>query len=285
MKTLLKSPFQKPFIFVVLLLMTTLSCEETKIEPKQSASEEKIVRTSLKQEKHLESILDASGFTTQVSNGTSSGRTNQNGEEIDTENIIKVLQGDNLNYTYTFSVLDDHNANSFSNLILEETNDGFIGFILQYVSVGEFNGLLNFTGTLKRFDLAGRLLGEIQFVDGQIVDGASASGRSKVANCLAANISVSCLSWGYLYNYNNTQTTGYGCLDYETVIDIYEIECSSSSGTATPTGSTVVGTGTYIPSGGGGGTSSGGSTSGSTSNPVGVLQTKCADQECISMIA
>lgn len=278
MKTFLKRILLKPFIFITILVVITLSCEETNVKPNQSESEKKIVKTSLTQEKHLESALDATGFIRQTSNGISNGRANEDGVEIDTENIIKVLQDNNSNYTYTFNIQDDHHDNAFSNLILEENGDGYIGFILQYESTGEFNGLLNFTGILKRWDLAGRLLSEISFADGHIVEATSASGRTKVANCLAANISVSCVSWGYLYNYNNTQTTGFGCLDYETIVDIYEVECSSSSsGSAGSTGITGGSVGTYIPSGGGGGTGSGGTSSGgSTSGSIGVS----ADEMC-----
>ena len=257
----------KHLVTALLLFSLTISCnEDLKVVPKKPI--EKISKTSLDKEKHLESVLNFAGFSNTLPNGQKSGRSNNTGFQIDTEKILKIIQADSIHYTYTFRIEDDFSDHSFSNLVIEEIDNGYIGFVIQYESVDRFSDLASFTGTIRRFDLLGAMISEINLIDGTLDDqtSTSTSGRTALAdgNCVRDIIVKDvCTKWGNIYNYNNSQTTGFGCLEYETVIEIVLAPCPGAGGGDTGSGGDTGGT--YIPpSTGSGGTSGSG---GSSSNP------------------
>jgi len=261
-------------LLFLLLVALTISCDEdTSVKPKIKVPVERITNTSLAKEKQLESVLDVAGFSNFSSKETKNGRTNGSGFEIDVENIIKIIQADSLHYTYTFQVEDDFQKNSFSNLIIEEIEEGYIGFILQYESTEKFTDLSNFTGTLRRFDLEGVLISEKKLINGLLDKDANSTSNGRTtqssSDCVTdINLKDECTKWGYIYNYQNTQTIGYGCLKYETVIEITFGACPDSGDGGSGTGSGNTG-GTYIPPSSGGGTSGGGSGGGGSGyNPA-----------------
>ena len=265
--------YPKPILFLLLLILITISCDEKALpEPKGQTPAEKIVKTSLANERHLESVLNTAGFTNLFSKGISNGRKNSAGLEIDTETILKIVQADSIHYTYTFQIEDDFKENSFTNLVLQEIEGGYIGFTLQYESSGKFYDLSSFTGKLKRSDLEGNLISEKQLTNGHLYEDTNSisGGRTmqSSANCVKdINVKDVCTSWGYIHNYQNTQTTGFGCLEYETVIEIEIGSCPDSGGSGDPGAGGDTG-GTSIPSSGGGSTSGGGSgNNGSGYNP------------------
>src|SRR5690606_29989706 len=88
---------------------------------------------------------------------------------IDVEQIIKTLQKDKQSYIYTFPLTSDLSTNTISNLVLKQVKGGYMAFILQYIaSNGDIHtqNLAKFTGTLKRYNLEGKLLSSTKLVNG-----------------------------------------------------------------------------------------------------------------------
>lgn len=106
--------------FILLLLVFALSCnEQTEVNPIKNTVQ-KVQITSLSKERQLERVLDAAGF---LSSGIS-GRSNSAGLEINVENIIKLLQADSIYSTYAFEIKQEKESYGFSNLVIEEFEQG-----------------------------------------------------------------------------------------------------------------------------------------------------------------
>jgi hypothetical protein len=169
----------RSIFFLLFLLTLAISCEDSDFMPKPD-SISNVSKTSLDQEKHLERVLNAAGFRT-----GSSGRANSAGLEIDVDNIVKLLQADSIFSSYTFNILHDNGEKSFSNLIIEEFAQGYLGFILTYKWETSFRGLQNFTGTVSRFDLEGNLQAEAHFENGILIPLSDQGGRTlQAGQCL-----------------------------------------------------------------------------------------------------
>ncbi len=274
------------FFLFLLLFALTVSCEDDLMQANERNQPlQRITKTSLSQENQLVHVLDFSGFNNVASNGIKNGRVNSAGFEIETDTILKVLQDDDIHHVYTFKVLNAGIDNSFSNLVIQEIENGYMGYILQYVPIKGKMDILRFTGTLKRFNLEGTLLDEKVFVNGDLSSSGTDNGRAASDDCYQMSITEECTSWDYIYNYQNTQTTGFGCVAYDIVIQFTVVDCGASGGGSAGGGSYIPPSSPDAPSdtgdtntGGGGGSSSnpsGGSTGDVT---IGIL----TPEECPS---
>lgn len=151
-------------------------------------------------------------------------------------------------------------------------------FILQYGSTAEFTGMANFTGAMKRFNLEGELLSDWTLEDGNLIEEASTSGKTKGENCYKVTYSSECVDEVYS-GYPGGQSTGtwLECAEYETVIIINSEPCAESGGgyDGDDMCYTCSTGGTYVPTGGGvitgnGGSSSSGSTGSTKPKPIGL---------------
>lgn len=143
-----------------------VSCnDQPEIKPFQKSTFQAVSITSLANEPQLERVLDIAGFR---SGGLNNSRSNNGGDELDIEEIMKVVQEDSLHHTFTFKI-ENNVVGSFSNLVIEEMPGGdYLAFILLYEFEGYFN-FYNYSGKITRFDLAGTLLSELSFLNGEIL--------------------------------------------------------------------------------------------------------------------
>lgn len=115
------------YLLRIALLLLVIGCQKDELVLSPEVNLEpvkKLTKTSLTNEAHLESVLSTIGFT-QV--GSTNGRVNEDGVEIDTENILKVVQSDSAHHTYTFNINNDLEQNSTFFLVIEELNNGYLG--------------------------------------------------------------------------------------------------------------------------------------------------------------
>ncbi|MCE2733764.1 MAG: hypothetical protein O9302_04030 [Cyclobacteriaceae bacterium] len=217
----------------------------------------KIEYTSLDKEQDLSRAIEQIGLNKKNS---SSGRLMSGLAELKTDSILKVLQGDSVNYSYTISIDEPVAKKSFRNLIFKRVQKGFFAFVLEYVTDEPIINFQSFSGMVKRYDLEGILLEEVRLNNAKL---SNLSGR--VMACFA-DVTVECVSGG-----GTSTATGLPlpCLEWVTVITI---DCSGGSGGGGGSSGGWSNPGTYVPDpyvggGGGGGSSSGGS-SGSTPPPT-----------------
>lgn len=179
-------PMRVTITYLIFLLVFTVSChDQTEVSPTKKNTAQKIQVTSLSQEPQLERVLDAAGF---LSSGLS-GRTNGSGLEIDVEHIIKLLQADSVYSSYAFGIDQNTSSSGFSNLIIEEFEQGYLGFIVSYEPSTIFTGMPSFTGKVKRNTLDGRLISEMEFENGEFIQFRPTADRNGkvllVGQCLA----------------------------------------------------------------------------------------------------
>lgn len=266
--------------FLLTLLLFLTSCnEEYVIKPKDTIelNNNRILWTSIEKENQLVPVLNNIGFFQSTKTQFSNARSSSSGFQIDVNQFLKVLQSDSLNHAYTFKLLDsDSSSNSFSNLIIEELNEGYLGYILQYDSDSTISDFSGFSGTLRRYDLDGALLSEKNILNGHLVKNSSSNGRVlQTAYCVTdINTYYECVEYGKIFD-SSSQTYKFGCLKTEAVIEIVVEPCADGGGGGSgdtggtyipPTSGTGSGSGTSDPQSGGSGSSGGSSTIGVISN-------------------
>lgn len=159
-------------ITIILFLVFAVSCnEQAEVSPTKKNTVQKVQVTSLSREPQLERVLNAAGFFS----SSLSGRANSSGIEIDVENIIKLLQADSIYSSYAFEISQEKESHGFSNLIIEEFEQGYLGFIVNYESETIFTGMSSFTGKVNRTTLNGELLAEMYFENGRFLSSTTTS--------------------------------------------------------------------------------------------------------------
>lgn len=263
-------------IATFILLITILSCQENNdFKKTETDNLEKVRLTTLTNESHLIPILSQAGFFKRDSKLYSSARSSSSNYQIVTDSILKVLQSDSTNYTYTFKVDEESPVNAFENLILKKVSGGYLGFILRYESDdSQFNNLPIFNGKIKRFDLEGTLLSEQILVNGNLVSNNNTNGRT-AKDCSEA-IRFAFEAYDGTPCENLWDDFDDGCY-----LVIYIEECNSGGGGSGGGGGgsdpgfpSDPGGGTYIPDpvgggGGGGGSGNGGGSGSSGGGPSG----------------
>ena len=115
-------------IATFILLITILSCQENNdFKKTETDNLEKVRLTTLTNESHLIPILSQAGFFKRDSKLYSSARSSSSNYQIVTDSILKVLQSDSTNYTYTFKVDEESPVNAFENLILKKVSGAILG--------------------------------------------------------------------------------------------------------------------------------------------------------------
>lgn len=228
-----------------------VSCEE-QVVILQKEKLKKVEFTSLDKELKLKRAMEEIGFFT---NSSSSGRLMSGISAVVTDSILKVIQADSINFSYTVSLSNETKSDSFRNLIFSRVSNGFIAYVLEYESISEFTGYSSFTGIVKKYDLEGNYLAEVPI---DKADFSNSSGRTKA--CFA-DVSVECIRGGEFNGWDqSTGVTVYTpCEEYVTIITIDCMGDSGGTGGATGGWNTQ---GTYIPDpySGGSGTGTGNGT-------------------------
>jgi hypothetical protein len=266
----MKNLLAKSLLFALLLV----SCEQQDIEVKKE-NLPKIAFTSLGKEIKLNQAINQIGLSKKTN---SSGRLMSGLAEYKPDSILKVLQSDSTNYSYTIAIDKTSKSGSFKNLVFSRVSNGFYAFVLEYASTVSVIDFDSFTGTVKRFDLEGTLLQEVSLSKARLDN---PNGRSMA--CFA-DVDTECVSGGGI-----STATGMPlpCLQWVTTITL---TCDGGSSGGATGGWSNPGTyvqDPYIGGGlGGGSSSSGGSSSGGTnppsngdpsfegSDPIGVLPPK-----------
>lgn len=249
---------------LVLLLLTT-SCQENlpSLEKKEKLPVAGF--TSLHKESDLFQALNHAGL---FEKNNQSGRLMSGITEFKADSIFKVIQADSINYTYTLFLHESVSRYTFKNLVLSSYSNGFLAYVLEYVSDKPLNSFESFTGIVKKYDLEGRLLDETS-----INNSRNPSDGSRTKACFA-EVEMVCVSGGEI-----STATGLPlpCLQWEMLITI---ECEGGSGGSGGSTGGWYSLGTYIPypydgyGGGGGGSGSGGGPTGDDPNfegGIGVL--------------
>lgn len=259
---------KKLFSFA-LIAVFVISCLPEQVEVKKERLP-KIAYTSLAQEPKLAEAIGLLGLSSKPGKF---GRLMSELSQLRTDSILKVLQGDSLNYTYTFSLAGDREG-SFKNLVLSKINGGYLGFVLEFQAENTFLDMHSFEGKVIKYDLEGNELSQASVKSSRSVSG----GRTN-ETCLASVSSVCLESFQPNHLYRQE------CMEWETTITI------TCFGNATGGGGTEL-PGTYIPvsdsgsgetwggssgtGGSGSGTSNGGSYGGrygyDDSDPIGVRE-------------
>lgn len=216
---------------IIGLLM--ISCNEQNIQVKKERLP-RITFTTLDKENLLNTALDNFGLT---KSGNSSGRMMSGLSEFKSDSILKVLQADSTNYTYTLYLKGDKKDVAFRNLVFQRAKNGFYGFVLEYSSSDAILNVASTTGYVKKYDLEGRLLQETSLKNAKL-------GRdSKIGRAQAcfADVTVECIKYKFGGWDHSTGVPFNECEEYGYIITI---NCSGGSGGGT--GSTNS-PGTYIP--------------------------------------
>lgn len=79
------------------------------------------------------------------------------------------MQADSIYNSYAFEINQEKESHGFSNLIIEEFEQGYLGFIVNYESETIFNGMSSFIGKVNRTTLNGELLAEMYFENGKFL--------------------------------------------------------------------------------------------------------------------
>jgi hypothetical protein len=168
------------FVGLIFLLPSCDLQNDENVEPNHSqvTNLKKLQITSIKNEKQLSVALSKLGYLS-LNNGRVATSAN-----LSVENIIKVLQPDSTSYAFSVAIKSDDLNKILKNLVLKEVKGGYLGFMLEYTadeqlpykSNGKFD-IKAFTGTLKRFDLEGKLLFTIRYENGVQVNQQKANAR------------------------------------------------------------------------------------------------------------
>ncbi|HRJ30972.1 MAG TPA: hypothetical protein PLV21_16310 [Cyclobacteriaceae bacterium] len=195
-----------------LFLSLTISCDDHEMIFKK-AKLSKIEFTSLDNELKLKQALEQVGF---FNHTNSSGRLMSGISVIKTDSILKVIQADSINYSYTISLYNETKSGVFKNLVFSRLSNGFLGYVLEYKSIKESTDYSSFTGLVKKYDLEGNYLSEVSI---DKADFSNSSGRIKA--CFA-DVSVECIRGGEFNGWDqSTGATVYTpCEEYVTIITI-----------------------------------------------------------------
>jgi hypothetical protein len=136
----MKNLLAKSLLFALLLV----SCEQQDIEIKKE-NLPKIAFTSLDKETKLNQAINQIGLFKKTN---SSGRLMSGLAEYKPDSILKVLQSDSTNYSYTISIDEISKSGSFKNLVFRRVSNGFYAFVLEYISDESVVNLSSFTGTV-----------------------------------------------------------------------------------------------------------------------------------------
>ncbi|MBN8652260.1 MAG: AHH domain-containing protein [Cytophagales bacterium] len=233
--------------FVLILLIS--SCEDNFEAQKKREKLPSAFFTTLDNEPSLYTALDQAGF---FQNKNKSSKLMSGITDFKADSILKVIQADSVNYTYSLFLDKESTLYSFKNLVFSSYSDGFLAYILEYTSDRPIKSFESFTGKVVKYDLEGRLLDETS-----VGNNSNEGGRTKA--CFA-EVEMVCVSGGGV-----STATGLPlpCLQWEMVITI---ECSGGSGGSGGATGGWYSLGTYIPNpdGYGGGSGTGGSNSGGT---------------------
>jgi hypothetical protein len=166
------------FLFGLLLS----SCEKQDIQVKKEKLA-KVAYSSLDKEEKLANALK--GINVSVNKG---GRIMNVLENINSDSILKVLQSDSTSYTFTMRLKND-NSTSFKNLVFRRTLNGFVGFVLEYKASVQLTDLTKFDGNVRKYDLEGKLLGQLAFKNGTI----TTNSGGRISGCNVAGFSRTCV--------------------------------------------------------------------------------------------
>ena len=145
---------KKLFSFA-LIAVFVISCLPEQVEVKKERLP-KIAYTSLAQKPKLAEAIGLLGLSSKPGKF---GRLMSELSQLRTDSILKVLQGDSLNYTYTFSLAGDREG-SFKNLVLSKINGGYLGFVLEFQAENTFLDMHSFEGKVIKYDLEGNELSQ-----------------------------------------------------------------------------------------------------------------------------
>lgn len=214
-----------------LILFFISSCHtdyKEQVEPKTKLKG--IEYTSLKKEPHLAAVLSKAALRTagEASDALMPGLLN-----IDTDSFMKILQQDSTTYAYSFALPEAATKSSIYNLVLREVPGGYAASVIHYQAADKFHytgkGLLDFTqftGSVKRYDLDGKLLRASGFLDGKQIVGSNA--RLTTVYC------VESAEWRYEHAdrlISDTESGGYGLNGNGVfVLDIYVKDCDGNGG-------------------------------------------------------
>lgn len=168
------------------------SCQQQDIGLKREKMS-KIAYTSLDKEPMLNQAIQKIGLSAK-GKGIISGRIMDGISNYKADSILKVLQADSSNYTYTIPLDKNLDPKSFKNLVFKRISNGFLATVLDYVSDNEFYDLDSFTGSVKVYNLAGVFLQEFSLSKANLNN---KSGRTQ--GC-TVTISKECIEW---YQPNN----------------------------------------------------------------------------------
>jgi len=270
---------KKIIINLITLLLLIVSCDEQEITPLKKEKLSKIEFTSLDKEANLKRAMEQIGF---FKTSSSSGRLMSGVHAVKTDSILKVIQADSINYTYTISLNNETKSGTFRNLIFSRVSKGFLGYILEYESSRAYADYNSFTGSVTKYDLEGNYLSKVSIDKADFT-----SGRTMA--CFA-DVTNECVEGGEI-----STATGLPlpCLRWVTIITIDCLGDSGGSGGATGGWYNL---GTYIPdpfggpgSSGGGSNSGGGSTTPPSGDPsfeggIGVLPPTLSNREALNMV-
>jgi len=166
---------QNPIVIFLLLLLVASCTDQEPIE--QETPDKKISYTSLDKEKELSAIINKLGFVSSKDSKNLSSAKIAGVPAIDIKTIMKVLQPDSIHFSFSFQILDSEQG--FRNLILKQREHDYLGFIMEY----EIEKENPYTGTVRRYDLHGKLLGEKRFGDAQAK---SKNASGKIEDCSRA---------------------------------------------------------------------------------------------------
>jgi hypothetical protein len=233
---------------LLVLLALTFSCRDDFDSKPKTEVLPKAVFTTLAKEPSLQKALDKVGL---LRTENSKGRLMSGIAEFESDSILKVIQADSLEYSYTLSISNTTNSNSFKNIVFSRYSNGFLAYVLEYVSSDAKLSLNSFNGSVKKYNLEGEILAEVSVNKANL---SNSSGRT--AACFA-DVEVVCVSGGGI-----STATGrpLPCLRWETIITI---DCFGGSGGGGGVTRGWYNLGTYIPDpyggpGGGGGAGGGG---------------------------
>lgn len=217
------------FLFIIFIFSYLISCNEQDAEIKKIKLP-KIAFTSLSKETILNEAIGKIGLSEKNS---STGRLMSGISTFKPDSILKVLQDDSSNYTYTL-VLEESKNGSFKNIIFKRVDKGFFAFVLEYIPNSSVLDYSLFSGSVKKFDLEGNFLGEV-FLDKENL---LANGRTQA--CFA-DVTVECIEKIYDgYDHSTYGQQLWKCVQWATVMTI---DCMGDS----QGGTTQVPYGSYIP--------------------------------------
>ncbi len=199
------------------LLLLLASCQQQDIHIKKEKLA-KVVYTSLDKEPMLNQAMQKIGLAAK-GKGIISGRIMDGISNYKADSILKVLQADSSNYTYTIPLDKNPDPKSFKNLVFKRVSKGFVATVLDYVSDNEFYDLGSFTGNVKMYNLEGMLLQEFYLSKAKLN---SKGGRAQ--GC-SVSISKECIEW---YQPNNQYSRV--CVKWATTIIVDCTDTGSSGG-------------------------------------------------------